>query len=253
MGLLLKIPHEDGHMVDVEIMEDLSMVFYDYDISYDLGSREFGYPTTFCAAAFDLWDTHPMTFICSSGLIPIRSLGVVSCRLAQEALTIVRSHEEFDCYDEAGKLIKASLKNWNPKRAAIQELHTSIQQLVKCWNKVVSSRRDHEWQSQMPSFSAQKIVDATIACAAFVISFWNAMEYTGGFTSYPSHPCDIVQAIQLAVAYVLYKPILEERNRFFGTKFEDLLEKKPSDLVALLNNIEKDQAVLAVKIIGALP
>ena len=255
MGVHLKIPHEDGHMVEIEITEDLGMVFYDYDIEYDLGSREFGYSTTFCAAAYDLWDTHPMMFLCSGGLVPITSMGVVSCRLAQDALDIVKKHEEFECFDEAGKLIAASLKNWNPKRKAVQELHTRKQELIQCWNKTIShleGREQYVKQISTPSFAAQNIVDVALKCARFILGFWNATELTGGYTTYPSQPCGIIQAAQLAVAYVLYKPILEERNRFFGTEFKDVLKQPPDDLVALLNKIEQDQARRAVKILETL-
>jgi len=253
MGVNFQVPCEDGQMVDVEIDKDLDLVFCDYDIVRDLAAMEFGYEATRCAQIVEMVKTAPMTFICGSGLFPITGLGIVSCRLAQEALAVVSSKEEFECFDEAGKLIKASLKNWNPKRTAIGELHNRQQELVECWNKAIRSRRaDFMAPFSMPSVAAQKMFTAADGCAEFVIRFWMITGLTEGFTVCPPHPCEITMASRLAVADVLYRKISEERNRFYGVSFKELLDHPPDDLAVLLYDIERGQAKMAVKILEAI-
>jgi hypothetical protein len=249
MGVHIKIPAEDGRMIDVEITNNLDMIFYDYDIAYDQGSVEFGYAPSFCLSAFRMWDEHPMSFICNSGLFSITSLGVVSCRLAQEALRIVSSKESFECFEEAGKLIDVCLRNWNSKTVAIKGLHHARQSMTQCWNKAVRKRRgDYETPPSVPSFASKEVVDMAEECANFVTHFWTTIEMTSGFAHYPEHPCRIIDSAQHAIASALYVPT----GQGFGfTDFSVLLDQMPEDLEKLLEKIEYDQAKIAVKILGA--
>ena len=253
MGVNFQVPCEDGQMVDVEIDKDLDLVFCDYDIVRDLAAMEFGYSATFCSQIVEMVKTAPMTFICGSGLFPITGLGIVSCVLAKDALeTIVLKEEPFSCFDEARKLIDISLKNWYPKTTAIKRLHHARQALTRCWNSEITKRRGDYHEQRMPSVASQKIVEAAEGCAGFVTDFWATMELTSRFKKYPQHPCEITMASRLAVADVLYRKISEERNRFYGVSFKELLDHPPDDLAVLLYDIERGQAKMAVKILEAV-
>jgi hypothetical protein len=251
MGARFKIPCENGQMVDVEVTSDLGITFHDYDIEYDLGLLEFNYPETICAHVVNSWKASPMMFICGSGLFSIRGLGIVSCRLAKEALEIIALEgEQFSCFDEASKLIDVSLKNWYPKTTAIKGLHHARQAMIQCWNTEIRERRgDYKTTPSMPSFASQKVVEAAEYCADFVTHFWSTMELTAGFEHYPYHPCTIAESTKLAIAEVRYRKISEERARFFGVSFKELLDHPPDDLADLLYGIELDQARVAVEVL----
>lgn len=248
MGVILKIPCEDGRLVDVEITRGLEMFFHDYDIEYDLAMQEFGEEPSFCAVALMTWRQDPMRFICESGLIPIQKLGVVTCKLAEHGIGRVQEHVDFICYKNALGLIKACESAFRSQKALLNRVYHRRQDLTQCWNRCITKRRVS--LKPMPTYSETAIVNIAERCADFVFSFWKHREMIGGYPKPPTEPCEIMDAVSKAVSTVTYEGEHREFKKYF-----DIVSSStgiPMDLGAEIRGIIFEQALLSIEILETL-
>lgn len=252
MSATIKIPCEEGKLIDVEITENLDMFFPDYDIEYDLSMAEFGEEPSFCVAALMEWQHDPMQFICGSGLVPIAKLGIITCKLAMQAIETVQKSVNFICFNESVKLIKACERSWrSDKRALLNRIYHHRQNLTKCWNKCIIKRQSV--RTQMPTFSESSIVNIAEQCANFVFSFWINKEMIGGYDRPSQEPCEIAKSAREAISSVTWIGSGHTGSSIdFRHYFIDRTYSIPEELINELKSIRQAQAVLSVKILEIL-
>lgn len=244
MGAILYIPEEDGSLGRVEITTDLEIIFRDHDIRYDQTMAALGGGKSYYNQIEEFWEEHPMEFLCESGLVPIVNLGIVSSRVAMAALDQVSLNigDKFKCLSQARRLVKICERQWTKQRRDVSMLYNARQELVGCWNRHVR----HGWKKSRdvfcddPLYAENVMTTVATECMDFISDFWLTTGTSKGHEQTPRYPCSIAELSRKAIASTIFK------HAYLG--FREALSHINAypDLQALLDQIEKDQARVAV-------
>lgn len=246
MGAILYIPEEDSSLGRIEITTDLEIIFHDHDIRYDQTMVSLGGEKTFYYQIEEFWESNPMDFICKSGLVPIVNLGIVSNRIAADALNQVSSNigDKFKCLSQAIRLIKMCERQWTKQRRDVSLLYHARQELVSCSNRHIRHSRKYEFDS--PSYAENVMITVALDCMGFVFDFWLTTGTSHGYSKTPRYPCDISRMSREAIASTVFK--------YSSIGFRETLSNAhhTPELLDLLGSIEKEQARVAVAVLEKL-
>lgn len=246
MSIIIRIPDPDtGELSRIELTSDLQAICLDHDMEQDDMLTFMTGQKSLFRDFLEAWAEHPIFTICNSNVISLTKLGVLSCELATQALSVhITSNDAVPCGDQALKLVDMCRKQWGRRRYEFSRINHARQDLTSCWNKTINRRRAE--REPMPGFGDDQLVLVALDCSTFVTEFQQMIESKEGYKQPPNAPCEIAQRARHLIAYNIFE------DRHYYPNFREALNSQSPELLAELQVIEFMQARLAIQVLEKL-
>ena len=247
MSIIIRIPDpETGELSRIELTADLQANFLDHDMAWDDMTTAMGGDESEFRRFLNWWQTNPIWTICSTNVIPLTKLGILSCEFVTHALLVhMASNEAALCSDQILQLVDLCRKQWGRRRYEFSRINHARQDLTSCWNKTVRERQRE--RLPMPGFGDATLVSLATDCVDFVTEFQQMVESKQGYRQPPDRPCEIAREARQVIAFNTLQGLYHYPN------FREALNAQAPEIADEVHRIEFDQARLAIKVLEKLP